>query len=450
MHPPPDDPFREVSVLETIMGISQALFSQTDETEICRTLVGAIRQHLAIDRAAIWLFDPQTVSLRGTFGTDESGQIRDERAFSHTFAEIEEKIAAVQYQHPTFLQLNQETSRSGLPSFHHFKGHLNNPSMEPVGTGEKVVATIWEGKKILGIISCDNLLHQNPFQPGQIQAIRLLALITGQVMARNRTIAEALNERQLLTDIANSLPEAVVVLDKQGRYLFANNSKLEISPYRHLSDLTGKTPYDFFSPEIARGFLAKHREVLESGTPQLDFNELTIMLRGAPNRFLESLFPLRDNHGTTCGIISIHKNITELKKAESSLAKSETLFRSVWMKSQDAMRLTDPEGIVLAVNPAFCELFDLTPESILGQSVGKAYAPDEAEISVTAYLARFSEDQDDARPVILKKKLHNGEQIDIEVAYSKFTLPHEEVRYLTIIRNIGERIRHQEAMLEWQ
>jgi two-component system, cell cycle sensor histidine kinase and response regulator CckA len=450
MHPPPDAASKEASVLESIMDICHVLFNQTDETEICRFLVGAIRQHLAIDRAAIWLFDPHQAAFHGTFGTDESGQTRDERAYAHTFVEIEEKIASGRCPHPTFLQLSRATSHSGLPSFHHFLGPLNNASMEPVGTGEKVVATIWEGKQILGTLACDNLLHQRPFQPGQIQAVRLLALICGQVMARNRTIAAAQNERQLLTDLANSMPEAVVVLDQNGRYLFANHSKLEISPYASLEALAGKTPWDFFPPEVARRFLARHREVLESGTPLRDFHEASILLRGAPNRFLESLFPLRDNRGNICGTLSIQKNITELKKAETSLAQSETLFRSVWMKSQDAMRLTNTEGIVLAVNPAFCELFGLAPDSILGQSVGVAYSPDEAEISLTSYLARFEEDQADALPVILKKKLHNGSLIDIEVAYSKFTLPGGEIRYLTIIRNIGERIRHQEKILEWQ
>jgi len=42
-------------------------------------------------------------------------------------------------------------------------------------------------------------------------------------------------------------------------------------------------------------------------------------------------------------------DITARKEAEEKLRFSETRFRSVWQSSTDGMRLTDEQGVILAV-----------------------------------------------------------------------------------------------------
>ena len=55
------------------------------------------------------------------------------------------------------------------------------------------------------------------------------------------------------------------------------------------------------------------------------------------------------------------RDITERRAAETALQSSETLFRSVWENSVDGMRLTDENGVIVAVNDAFCKLVGLEP-----------------------------------------------------------------------------------------
>ena len=51
----------------------------------------------------------------------------------------------------------------------------------------------------------------------------------------------------------------------------------------------------------------------------------------------------------------------------SALDDPATL-RAVWDRSADAMALSDQNGIVLAVNPAYCRLYGFTPEQLVGHS----------------------------------------------------------------------------------
>jgi len=49
-------------------------------------------------------------------------------------------------------------------------------------------------------------------------------------------------------------------------------------------------------------------------------------------------------------------DITQRRASEAALQSSEMLFRSVWENSVDGMRLTDQNGLIIAVNSAFCRL----------------------------------------------------------------------------------------------
>ncbi|MDF2759759.1 MAG: hypothetical protein K0S99_2391, partial [Thermomicrobiales bacterium] len=58
----------------------------------------------------------------------------------------------------------------------------------------------------------------------------------------------------------------------------------------------------------------------------------------------------------------------ERRAIESALRESEERFRAVWEATSEAMALSDPDGTVVAVNPAYCALYGLTPEQVVGQS----------------------------------------------------------------------------------
>jgi PAS domain-containing protein len=46
----------------------------------------------------------------------------------------------------------------------------------------------------------------------------------------------------------------------------------------------------------------------------------------------------------------------ERRAIESALRDTEERFRAVWEATSEAMALSDPAGVVIAVNPAYCAL----------------------------------------------------------------------------------------------
>src|SRR4051794_12219914 len=70
--------------------------------------------------------------------------------------------------------------------------------------------------------------------------------------------------------------------------------------------------------------------------------------------------------------------------------QGEGWLRAVWETSADAMALSDPEGTVLAVNPAYCELYGYGPEELVRSGFEVIFAPEERDAARAAYRVTFS------------------------------------------------------------
>ena len=65
------------------------------------------------------------------------------------------------------------------------------------------------------------------------------------------------------------------------------------------------------------------------------------------------------------------------RTTETALQSSEMLFRSVWDNSADGMRLSDENGIIVAVNEAYCKLVGMEKPALEGKPFTIVYAESE-------------------------------------------------------------------------
>ncbi len=90
--------------------------------------------------------------------------------------------------------------------------------------------------------------------------------------------------------------------------------------------------------------------------------------------------------------VAVFDVITERKQAEESLRENEERFRQVWETTSDAMALSDPDGILVAANPAYFDLFGYTPEQALGVSFAIMFAEENRAEAVEQYKIVFAGD----------------------------------------------------------
>ncbi|MCU7490340.1 MAG: PAS domain S-box protein [Ignavibacteria bacterium] len=137
--------------------------------------------------------------------------------------------------------------------------------------------------------------------------------------------------------------------------------------------------------------------------------------------------------------------ITERKKAEEEIQKSEKLFRLVWENSADGMRLADRYGNVKMVNEAFCRLVGMQRSQMEGKPISIIYHEDLRGETISGYVERVRTGTviPHSQPEIT---LWNGKRAWFDVAHSELVLHGQELLILSVFRDITERRKSEERL----
>src|SRR5256885_13395804 len=115
-----------------------------------------------------------------------------------------------------------------------------------------------------------------------------------------------------------------------------------------------------------------------------------------------SVSPLRDAAGRLVGGSTIARDITEKKRSEQLVRRSEARFRQLFEVGADAMYLIDRRGTILEANPAGAALIGVKdPAALRGINLGELLPPRELE-SARQYLRDLLHD----RPIVEPFQIH--------------------------------------------
>jgi PAS domain S-box-containing protein len=142
---------------------------------------------------------------------------------------------------------------------------------------------------------------------------------------------EALShERNLLRTLIDNLPQSVCIYikDCEGRYVVNNSAHLRSLGVTRQEDVLGKSLFDFFPPEHAKGFFADDQEVIRTGKALVEREEVTYDQAFGEERWhLTSKVPIRDSWGKVVGLVGMSTDITERKRMQEALVAREAQFR---------------------------------------------------------------------------------------------------------------------------
>ncbi|MAU01049.1 MAG: hypothetical protein CL608_28220 [Anaerolineaceae bacterium] len=193
--------------LATLQEVTNQLSKAESSDDLCRQAVQFGRSDLGFDRVSIWFIEEDLGLMRGSFGTDEHGQLRDERN------------ARIKFRHRGLAwQVFSQKESNALVK--HQK--LYNHEGQKVGEGDNAIAALWNGDEVIGIISVDNLSSQHPISKHQLEVLRLYATTLGHLIRRKR-VEESLRQHQVqLQHVVNTVPAGVLLLDAHGRIYLMN------------------------------------------------------------------------------------------------------------------------------------------------------------------------------------------------------------------------------------
>ena len=139
-------------------------------------------------------------------------------------------------------------------------------------------------------------------------------------------------------------------------------------PWRSQDELKGKTDFDLFAADIARGFWDEEQAVMDANEPVTTDHEL-VLADGQIRWFEVVKKPVLDGEGNVVGLLSSEHDITERKRMEQTLQDERNLLRTIVDNIPDFIFVKDTECRLIFDNIAHAVALGAShPDEVLGKT----------------------------------------------------------------------------------
>lgn len=245
-------------------------------------------------------------------------------------------------------------------------------------------------------------------------------------------------QKNLLENIINTIPDILVVKDKDRKVVLVNDSFEEIMKINK-KDILGRDDCYVYSGELKDECIEQDLEVLDgkiiSKTDFFDYNQ----------RYYHFMkVPLRNSEGDINGIIVLARDVTEIKQAEEK-------YRMIAENVSDVIWTADLDGKITYIGPSDYKNRGFKEEEVLNTNLFDWVHPDERD-EMKAESTKYAESfQKYGEPAYVVKRLRllksDGTYCWNEISSQ---IIRDEKGYLIgfagVTRNIDEKIKTEERL----
>ena len=259
-------------------------------------------------------------------------------------------------------------------------------------------------------------------------------------------VTERIRAEQLLRDseskfgaLVDQAPAALFLHDAQGRIVEVNRTALDGYGYTRDQLLNMKAEDidpDFSTRENGGAFWQKLKE-----RKKLSFEARHRRKDGSifpVNVTLSIIILAGEEH-----VFALAEDITERKRAEESLRKSQRRHHAVLQTAMDGYWLNDMQGRLLEVNESYCRMSGYSEQELRAMRISHLEAV-ETEMDIAAHLEKTVSQGGDRFDSRHCRK--DGTTYDVEVSVQY--LPIEGGLFVVFLRDITERKQTEDALLK--
>ncbi len=188
-----------------------------------------------------------------------------------------------------------------------------------------------------------------------------MVLVFNDVTEQYQLREASARSRKDLQAIMDNSPAVIYAKDAQGRYIFVNHKFEELFQKRS-DELIGKTNFDVFPAEFAEKYADSDEQIFESGKT-LETEELT-SLNDEQRSFLSVKFPLRDDDENIYAVCCISTDISERKKQETLLRRSQKMEALGQLTGGIAHDYNNMLGIILGYSELLEKMLSGQPKHV--------------------------------------------------------------------------------------
>jgi PAS domain S-box-containing protein len=311
--------------------------------------------------------------------------------------------------------------------------------------GTTMIAPIRKGVRVIGVL----FVHRrqpHSYSEHDLETLQTLADQCGGALDRARAEESLRQSQQRFYQLFENSPDAILVEDFEGRILDANASACALHELSR-EQLIGKNALEDLVPaEQREAARLNFRQLADRQISRIEGECFRANGRNVP---VESRVVHIDFEGRPAMLFHV-RDISERRAAEMALRSSETLFRSVWENSVDGIRLTDENGLIVAVNESFCRLVGLAQDQLEGKTFTAIYSVEmDADRVLRQYREGFRagslENQSER-----EHHLHDGRRVFFETTDSYVKTGGQPRLLLSMFRDVSRHRRLEEQLRQSQ
>jgi len=251
---------------------------------------------------------------------------------------------------------------------------------------------------------------------------------------------------QMHSAVLSQMHDACFEVDLAGNFNFTNNSFCRGLMYK-VNELNGKNFRDIIPEEEHEGIYLTFNDVYKSGKTNVGFAHKVRRKDGILLQVESTVSVVRERGGKVSGFICVSRDITESKRLETALNRSEEMYRRTLEQMHDSYYELDLAGNFTFVNDSVCKNLRYDREELLGKNFSICVPPDEVKNLFMAFNEVFRTGQPNkAFPHRILRKdgkfLHS--ETTVELRRDDTGRP---VGFRSISRDVTERRQLEEALL---
>ena len=198
--------------LTVLQEVSVTLSGADNFDELCKQAVVLGRDQFGFSRISFRFVDGDINHFSGSFGTDESGELRDERECHYVGNPITDLDREVWGDRNTTYKVDMELTD------HHGK---------VVGLGEQAIAPMYDNDDLIGVVICDNLLCRQHISDTRRKLLFSYASVVAHVSARCRVEMAQRQHMARLKETVDATPVPMFVVRQSDHAVLYSNIELQ-------------------------------------------------------------------------------------------------------------------------------------------------------------------------------------------------------------------------------
>ncbi len=252
------------------------------------------------------------------------------------------------------------------------------------------------------------------------------------------TANRPLDSQRIAAEIVAALADAVIVTGLDRRAVTANRAAADLFG-RPLEDLPG-TPIDDLVAPSERALVEEHERLAFEGAEQ-HYETKVVGVNGDERVVAVSTTPLMVE-GELIGAVATLRDITEPRRAQETLARSEARYRNLFESASDAIVTLDANGRFTTFNHAAEIISGYRREELVGQW----FAPMLPDDELPKALAHFQKAL--AGETGLFETSFYAKDANVRTIQVTYSTPQLDEEVLCVIRDVTDQKMLQEQLIQ--